>query len=90
MSHSFHQLGPDSISMLSLNMGLHGKVRVDVRDAEIETALGLGETEFEVFGISREENNVSVCVSVYIYIDICSSINHLLCRNGNYYSHRSW
>lgn len=67
MSHSFHQLGPDSISMLSLNMGLHSKVRVDVRDAEIETALGLGETVFKGFGISREEN-MSLCVCLYVYL----------------------
>lgn len=61
--------------MLSLNMGFHSKIGVDVRDTEKETALGWGETELKGFGISREDS-MSVCVFLYlyIYIDIYSTM----------------
>lgn len=51
--------------MLSLNMGPHSKIGVDVKDTEIETALWWGEIELKGFGTFREENT---CVSVYISI----------------------
>lgn len=49
-------------------MGVHSKIGVDVRDTEIEAALGWGEIELKGLSISREENTSSVCVCVYIYI----------------------
>lgn len=75
ISHSSHQLSPNNIFMLSLNMGLQSKIGVEVKDTEIETALGWEETELKGFGISREDT-VCVCVSlyIYIYIDIYSSM----------------
>lgn len=57
--------------MLSLNMGPHSRIGVDVKDTEIETALWWGEIELKGFGILREENTcMCVCVCIYIYIDI--------------------